>query len=169
MHSIILEFAPASFFFTRVLATCIDSDKTTTTTRQHLCPTEVESSFTLPLDWLLDPANCDVHRSNPRFRHPSDAALHVWGFSGYVLDRLLHATRHLLLDQADSSVGGAINRGVAPIADAGSSEQDESLARGSHSSSSSSPLISSASSSSQSQSAEVARSEMAHSRARAPR
>jgi hypothetical protein len=77
---------------------------------QKLNPGEVESSFTLPLDWLLDDANRDEFKTMPRFRHPTDAEKHVWGFSGFVLDRLLAATRHLLLSEPSSVQSPSVER-----------------------------------------------------------
>jgi hypothetical protein len=62
---------------------------------------------------LLDDANRDEFKTMPRFRVSVDSPTsekHVWGFSGFVLDRLLAATRHLLLSEPSSVQSPSVER-----------------------------------------------------------
>lgn len=82
--------------------------------QMRLSAAEVESAFTIPLSWLLDVANRDEFRGLPRFRHPSgDEGRHVWGFSGFVLERLLAATQHVLLEPDSVERSVAAHRRLA--------------------------------------------------------
>eukprot|EP00455_Lapot_gusevi_P046877 TRINITY_DN6248_c0_g1_i4.p1 TRINITY_DN6248_c0_g1~~TRINITY_DN6248_c0_g1_i4.p1 ORF type:complete len:200 (+),score=20.55 TRINITY_DN6248_c0_g1_i4:125-724(+) len=57
-------------------------------------PEEVAACFTVSLADLNDLTKRDVYRGTPRFLNPNPD-YHIWGFSGYVLDRFLDSVKHI--------------------------------------------------------------------------